>query len=117
MAESFIEVGYDAVRAAARQTAGLSPEWQTWAGECDAWLRNGAAAVGDGFVTSAAEGYVGEWNERLFGVSAHVQALGMNTGSGANLVASADAESTGQLNVVGLHVDWSGGTLSRSIGV
>jgi hypothetical protein len=116
MGESFIEVGYDPVQTAARQTAGLSPEWQAWATECGTWLSNGAVAVEDAFLTPSAEGYVGDWSDKLSVVSPQVQALGMTTGSGANLVNNADADSTDRLNLVGHHVDSGTRQLSRAIG-
>jgi len=100
MADSFIDVLYDVVQGAARQTGGLAPEWEGWATECDTWLRNGVDAVQEDVVTSAAEGYVSEWTTQLYAVPAGVNQLSGHTVSASNAVGNADTDSTGLLGGV-----------------
>jgi hypothetical protein len=99
MSNTFIDLLHDVVNGAARQTGSLAPEWEAWAAECDTALRNGAEAVHEDTVTSAAEGYVAEWSTQLYSVPAGVQQLSGNTVSASNAVGNADADSTSLLGV------------------
>jgi hypothetical protein len=119
MGFDFLDVEPDAVDSGGRTVLNSAADWRTWASGAETKLRNVPAALHDGRIALAWDGYAGDAIQANHALAGMVETLGTNARSGAATVADADADATGQLSwaaggVMGLAeriarpADWTG---------